>query len=245
MSNVVSAENVAPKVAVVTGASRGIGAALVAAYRRRGYAVVATSRTITATEDPKVASVAGDIADRGTAKRVVAEAMRRFGRIDTLINNAGIFLPKPFIAYSDEDYERMTAVNTGGFFHMTQYAIAQMLNQGSGGHVVTMTSTLVEHADRNVPSALTALTKGAIAAATTALAIEYAREAIRVNAVSLGVIDTPMHAGVDVGAAYAKLHPQNRIGAVTDVVSGVMYLQDAPFVTGEILHVDGGQSAGR
>jgi NAD(P)-dependent dehydrogenase (short-subunit alcohol dehydrogenase family) len=242
MSNV---ENVEGPVAVVTGASRGIGAALVAAYRRRGYAVVATSRTVTATEDPKVASVPGDIAERSTAKRVIAEAIRRFGRIDTLINNAGIFLPKPFIAYTDEEYQRMTAVNAGGFFHVTQYAIAQMLNQGSGGHVVTMTSTLVEHADRHVPSALTALTKGALAAATRALAIEYAREGIRVNAVSLGVIDTPMHAGVDAGGAYAKLHPQNRIGTVEDVVHGVMYLQDAPFVTGEFLHVDGGQTAGR
>ncbi|OBH03888.1 SDR family NAD(P)-dependent oxidoreductase, partial [Mycobacterium sp. E1747] len=157
---------------------------------------------------------------------------------------AGVFLAKPFICYTPEDYELVTSVNTLGFFGITQRVVAQLLAQGGGGHIVNITTTLVEHAHSGVPSALTALTKGGLAAVTKSLAIEYAREGIRVNAISPGVIDTPMHAGVDAAAAYAGMHPQRRVGAIADVVHGALYLETAPFVTGEILHVDGGQSAG-
>jgi NAD(P)-dependent dehydrogenase (short-subunit alcohol dehydrogenase family) len=233
------------KVAIITGASRGIGAALVDAYRKHGYRVVAGSRTITDSPHPEVCTVAGDIADPATAERLVIAAVSRFGRIDTLVNNAGVFVSKPFTKYSVEDYLRVTSVNTLGFFHVTQRVIDVMLAQRNRGHVVNITTTLVEQSHATVPSALTALTKGGIAAVTRSLAIEYARTGIRFNAISPGVIDTPLHAGVDASATYAGMHPQNRIGTVSDIVHGALYLEMAPFVTGEILHIDGGQSAGR
>jgi NAD(P)-dependent dehydrogenase (short-subunit alcohol dehydrogenase family) len=232
------------KVAIITGASRGIGAGLVEAYRKRGYTVVANSRTITDSPHPEVFSVAGDIADPTTAERLVSDAVARFGRIDTLINNAGVFLPKPFIFYTRDDYELVTSVNVLGFFHVTQRVIAEMLAQDSGGHVVNISTTLAEQRHAAVPSALTALTKGGLAAVTKSLAIEYAGHGIRVNAISAGVVDTPLHSSVDAHTAYSAMHPQNRIGAVADIVHGALYLETAPFVTGEILHVDGGQSAG-
>jgi NAD(P)-dependent dehydrogenase (short-subunit alcohol dehydrogenase family) len=232
------------KVAIITGASRGIGAGLVEAYRKRGYTVIANSRTITDSPHPEVFSVAGDIADPTTAGRLVSETVARFGRIDTLINNAGVFLPKPFIFYTRDDYELVTSVNVLGFFHVTQRVIAQMLAQDGGGHVVNISTTLGEQGHTAVPSALTALTKGGLTAVTKSLAIEYAGHGIRVNAISAGVVDTPLHSCVDAHTAYAAMHPQNRIGAVADIVHGALYLETAPFVTGEILHIDGGQSAG-
>lgn len=232
------------KVAVITGASRGIGAGLVEAYRKHGYGVVATARTITASSHPEVHCVAADIGEPRTRELLVDEALTRFGRIDTLINNAGVFLAKPFTSYTPEDYELVTSVNTLGFFGVTQRVVAQLLAQGSGGHIVNITTTLVEHARSGVPSALTALTKGGLTAVTKSLAVEYARDGIRVNPISPGVIDTPMHAGMDASTAYAGMHPQRRIGAIADVVQGALYLETAPFVTGEILHIDGGQSAG-
>jgi NAD(P)-dependent dehydrogenase (short-subunit alcohol dehydrogenase family) len=236
--------DVQQKVAIVTGASQGIGAGLVAAFRQHGYAVVANSRSIADSRDPELLAIAGDIADPGTAKRIVTAAVERFGRVDTLINNAGVFIAKPFTAYTAQDYALATGVNVSGFFLLTQRVIAQMLDQGDGGHVVNVTTTLVEHADVNVPSALASLTKGGVAAVTKSLAIEYARNRIRVNAVSPGVVDTPMHAE-DSHAALAAMHPQGRLGTVADIVRGVLYLEAAPFVTGEFLHIDGGQSAGR
>lgn len=232
------------KVAIITGASRGIGAGLVEAYRKHGYRVIANSRTIAESPHPEVVSVAGDIADPSTAERLVLEAVMRYGHIDTLINNAGAFIPKPFIYYTADDYVSVTSVNVAGFFRITQRVIAEMLAQGGGGHVVNITTTLAERAQTAVPSALTALTKGGLAAVTKSLAIEYATHGIRVNAISPGVIETPLHAGIDACAAYAGMHPQNRIGAVADIVHGALYLETAPFVTGEILHIDGGQSAG-
>jgi NAD(P)-dependent dehydrogenase (short-subunit alcohol dehydrogenase family) len=233
---------VAPSVAVITGASRGIGDGLVAAYREMGYAVVATSRSIAPSDDPMIATVQGDIGAPDTAGRVIAEAINRFGRIDTLVNNAGVFVAKRFTDYTDDDYAHLTAVNLDGFFHITRPAIARMESQGAG-HVVTITTTLVEHANASVPSVLASLTKGGLAAATKSLAIEYAAAGIRVNAVSPGVIRTPMHAP-DTHEQLGGLHPLGRIGEISDVVEAVRYLESAPFVTGEFLHVDGGQSAG-
>jgi NAD(P)-dependent dehydrogenase (short-subunit alcohol dehydrogenase family) len=230
------------KVAIITGASQGIGAALVTAYRVRGHAVVATSRSIGPASDPEIATVAGDIADPETAERVVAEALARFGRIDTLINNAGVFVSKPFTEYTREDYDQVTGVNLAGFFHMTQRVIGHMLERGQG-HVVNLTTTLVEHANAAVPAALAALTKGGVAAATKSLAIEYAAAGIRVNAVSPGVIKTPMYDPSSYDGL-AELHPLHRMGGIDDIVRGVLYLEGSPFVTGEFLHIDGGQSAG-
>jgi len=230
------------KVAVITGASQGIGAALVKAYRDRNYRVVATARSIKPSNDDDVLSVAGDIADPKTAERVIAEAMGRFGRIDTLVNNAGIFIAKPFTQYAEADFAGALAINVGGFFRITQLAIAEMEKQGSG-HVVQVTTSLVDHAIDGVPSVLASLTKGGLNAATKSLAIEYAKRGIRVNAVSPGIIKTPMH-GEETHAALGALHPVGHMGEIDDIAQAVVYLDNANFVTGEILHVDGGQSAG-
>jgi NAD(P)-dependent dehydrogenase (short-subunit alcohol dehydrogenase family) len=231
------------KVAVITGASQGIGAALVAAYQGLGYAVVANSRSIAPSSTEGIATVAGDIADPSVAERVVATAVERFGRIDTLVNNAGLFLAKPFTDYTDEDYASVKATNIDGFFHVTRAVIGQLIAQGGGGHVVSITTTLVEHPSSSVPSVLASLSKGGIAAATKSLAVEYASRGIRVNAVSPGVIKTPMHP-VETHDFLASLHPVGAIGEIEDITRGVLYLEQSPFVTGEFLHIDGGQSAG-
>ena len=232
-----------PRVAVVTGASQGIGAGLVAGYRALGWAVVANSRDIKPSDDPAVLTVAGDVAQPATADRIVTGALERFGRIDTLVNNAGIFIGKPFTDYTIEDYQLVVQVNLTGFFLLTQRVIAVML-KGGGGHIVNISTTLAEHANSSAPALLAALTKGGLVAATKSLAIEYASRGIRANAVSLGVIQTPLNPP-DAYAALAKLHPVGHVGQVSDVVAGILYLEAAgPFVTGEILHIDGGQSAG-
>ncbi|WP_028934926.1 SDR family NAD(P)-dependent oxidoreductase [Pseudonocardia spinosispora] len=231
------------KVVIVTGASQGIGQGLVEAYRKAGWSVVATSRGIAASSDPDVLAVQGDIGDPDTARRVVEQALERFGRVDSLINNAGIFIAKPFTEYTTEEYTRFLSVNLTGFFALTQRAVAQMLAQGSGGHVVSITTTLTDHANSNVPSVLASLTKGGLNAATKSLAIEYAGRGIRANTVSPGVIKTPMHAP-ETHDALGALHPVGRMGEISDIVDAVLYLENAPFVTGDILHVDGGQSAG-
>ncbi|MER5792768.1 SDR family oxidoreductase [Streptomyces sp. NPDC001980] len=230
------------KVAIVTGASQGIGAALVEGYRKLGFAVVATSRTIAPADDADVLTVQGDIADPATAERVVAAAVERFGRIDTVVNNAGVFVAKPFTDYTAADYAAVTGINVAGFFHLTQQAVPYLLAQG-GGHVVSVTTSLVDSADARVPSVLASLTKGGLQSATKSLAIEYATRGIRVNAVSPGTIKTPMHPA-ETHEFLAALHPVGRMGEVSDIVDAVLYLETAPFVTGEILHVDGGMSAG-
>jgi NAD(P)-dependent dehydrogenase (short-subunit alcohol dehydrogenase family) len=230
------------KVAIVTGASQGIGAALVDAYRKHGYGVVAIARAIKPTSDADISAVRGDIADRKTAERAIAEGLARFGRIDTLVNNAGIFVAKPFTEYTLADYDAMLAVNVAGFFHITQLAIAEM-EKRKGGHVVQITTSLVDHANSAVPSVLASLTKGGLNAATKALAIEYAKRGIRVNAVAPGIIKTPMHSA-ETHAALDRMHPIGHMGEISDIVQAVLYLEFASFVTGEILHVDGGQSAG-
>ncbi|WP_167104235.1 SDR family NAD(P)-dependent oxidoreductase [Mycobacterium sp. DL592] len=231
------------KVAIITGASRGIGAGLVPAYRKLGYAVVATARSIDESNDPMVCNVAADIAEPGTGGRIVDAALSAFGRVDTVVNNAGIFIAKPFTDYTDEDYAAVTGVNLRGFFDVTRSAVAAMLAGGEGGHVVNISTSLVDHANSQVPSALASLTKGGLSAVTKSLAIEYAGSGIRVNALALGVIRTPMHPP-ETHAALAALHPVGRLGDIDDVVDAVVYLENAPFVTGEVLHVDGGQSAG-
>jgi NAD(P)-dependent dehydrogenase (short-subunit alcohol dehydrogenase family) len=230
------------KVAIVTGASQGIGAGVVEAYRKLGYGVVATSRTIAPADDAGIVTVQGDIADPATAERVVAAAIERFGRIDTLVNNAGVFVAKPFTDYTADDYAAVLGINMTGFFRITQLAIGHMLTQG-GGHIVNVTTSLVDNADTRVPSALASLTKGGLQSATKSLAIEYATRGIRANAVSPGTIKTPMHPE-ETHMGLAALHPVGRMGEVSDIVDAVVFLENAPFVTGEILHVDGGVSAG-
>lgn len=237
----VSIEN-SPKVAVITGASQGIGAGLVDAYRNRDYAVVATSRNIQDSDDPGVVTVQGDIADPGTAEHVIEAGLEQFGRIDTLVNNAGIFFVKPFTDYTQEEYDAITGVNLEGFFRTTQLAVEQMLPEG-GGHVVQVSTSLVNHASSALNSVLASMTKGGLEAATKSLAIEYATSGIRSNAVSLGDIKTPLNPE-EVWPMLAELHPMKRMGEVDEVVEAVMYLEGADFVTGEIMHVDGGQSAG-
>jgi NAD(P)-dependent dehydrogenase (short-subunit alcohol dehydrogenase family) len=232
--------NTTTPVAVVTGASQGIGAGLVQGYRKLGYAVVANSRSITDSDDPMVFAVAGDISQPGAGGQLIDAAMQRFGRVDTVINNAGIFIPKPFTEYTDDDYDAVTGVNLRGFFEVTRAALAVMQ---TGGHIVTISTSLVDQANSQAPSALASLTKGGLNAATKALAVEFAGRGIRANAVALGIIDTPMH-DPSTHEALATLNPMGRLGDVDDVVDAVLYLEQAGFVTGEILHVDGGQSAG-
>jgi NAD(P)-dependent dehydrogenase (short-subunit alcohol dehydrogenase family) len=230
------------KVAVVTGASQGIGAGLVRGFLDKGYRVVANSRSITPDSSAGVLAVPGDIADPAVAERVIAEAVARFGRVDTLVNNAGMFIAKPFTEHTPDDFARKTSLNLAGFFYVSQRAIRRMLDQG-GGHVVNVTTTLVGQPVRGVPSALASLTKGGLDAVTRSLAIEYADQGIRVNAVAPGVIATPMHKS-ETHAFLAGLHPVGRMGTVQEVVEAVLYLENAKFVTGETLHVDGGAHAG-
>jgi NAD(P)-dependent dehydrogenase (short-subunit alcohol dehydrogenase family) len=232
----------AHKVAVVTGASQGIGAGILQAFRDRNYRVVATSRSMKPIDDPNVVTVQGDVGAPDTAEKIFKTAFERFGRVDTLVNNAGMFMAKPFTAYSQDDYAAYLSTNVTGFFHMTQRALELMGKQGSG-HVVTITTSLVDQPMSSVPSVLASLTKGALSAATRSLAIEYAKSGVRVNAVSPGIIKTPMHP-LEAHQALAALHPMGRMGEVSDIVDAVLYLDGAGFVTGEVLHVDGGQAAG-
>jgi NAD(P)-dependent dehydrogenase (short-subunit alcohol dehydrogenase family) len=231
------------KVAIITGGSQGIGAGLVAAYRRQGWSVVASARTMKPAEDPDVLTIDGDIADPATADRIISGALGRFGRIDTLINNAGVFVSKPFTDYTAEDYAQVVGVNLSGFFWLTQRAIAEMLKR-SGGHVVNISATIAEYANSSSPSVLTALTKGGLASATRSLAVEYASRGIRVNAISPGIIRTPVWPAESYEGLGDQLPPLGHVGQVSDVVDGILFLEASPFITGEILHIDGGQAAG-
>ncbi len=230
------------KVAIITGASRGIGAALMSAYAEAGYAVVANARAIGPSTNPKVVVVPGDVGDPATAGRVVDEAVRRFGRLDSLVNDAGTYISKAFQDYTQADYDVLLSTNIAGFFHLTQRALRVMEQQG-WGHVLTITATIAEQPVEGVPTVLASLTKGGLNAATKALAIEYAARGIRVNAVSPGVIDTST-APEPRQSAPAAPTAVPRIGHVRDVVAAALYLEAARFVTGEISHVDGGRSAG-
>jgi NAD(P)-dependent dehydrogenase (short-subunit alcohol dehydrogenase family) len=235
----------ASKVVIVTGASQGIGAGLVRGYAERGYRVVANSRSTPpgAQGALNIFGVPGDIADPAVAERVVKTAVERFGRLDTLVNNAGIFISKPFVDYTAEEYAKVLSVNLAGFFYVTQHSARQMLKQGRG-HIVQITTALVDQPIKGVPAALASLTKGGLAAVTRSLAIEYADKGIRVNAVAPGIIRTPMHAE-NAHEFLAGLHPIKRLGEIEEVVDAVLYLESAQFVTGEVLHVDGGQHAGK
>jgi NAD(P)-dependent dehydrogenase (short-subunit alcohol dehydrogenase family) len=231
------------RVAIITGGSQGIGAGLVDGYRQRGWAVVANALTIKPADDPDVVTVAGDVSDPGTAQRIMDAALGRFGHVDSLVNNAGVFMSKPFTEYTAADYALITGVNLGGFFWLTQLAITEMLRHGRG-HVVNISATVAARADSSSPSVLTALTKGGLAAATKSLAIEYASRGIRVNAVSPGIIQTPMHPAESYTSLGDRMPPIGRVGQISDVVDGILFLESATYITGEILHVDGGQIAG-
>jgi NAD(P)-dependent dehydrogenase (short-subunit alcohol dehydrogenase family) len=230
------------KVVIVTGASQGLGEGIARGYRERGWRVVGVSRSIAPADEPDWLTVAGDVGDPATAEAVAVRTLDRFGRIDTLVNNAGVFIGEAFTDYSDEQYRQILATNLDGFFHMTRHALPAMVRNG-GGHVVQIVTTLAEHANAEFPSVLASLTKGGLAAATRSLAIEYAARGIRANAISPGIMETPMHPA-ETRAKLGGYHPLGRMGTVADVVQAILYLEDAKFVTGEILHVDGGQVAG-
>ena len=230
------------RVAIVTGASQGIGAGLVAGYRRLGFRVVATSRSIAPSSDEHVLAIAGDIRDRATAQKIVATAKDRFGRVDTLVNNAGVFVARPFVEYTQDDFDAVTGTNVTGLFHVTQVVLAELLSQQSG-HIVNITAALVDQPLASVPAGLAALSKGGVNALTRSLAIEVAKRGVRVNAVAPGIIKTPMHAPAT-HDFLAGLIPRGRVGDGKDIVDAVLYLESASFVTGEIVHVDGGGAAG-
>ncbi|GHO46008.1 SDR family NAD(P)-dependent oxidoreductase [Ktedonospora formicarum] len=235
------------KTALVTGASSGIGLELTNTLLARGYQVVANSRTITSagtlTASDRLALVDGDISKQETAQKVVETAVQRFGGVDLLVNNAGIFIAKPFTDYTTEDIDRLIKTNLLGFFYVTQYAVEQMQKQHTG-HIVNITTTLAGQPVAGVSASMALLIKGGLNTVTKALAIEYASEGIRVNAVAPGNIDTPLHKNDDHGFL-SKMHPIARMGHASEIADAILYLDAAPFVTGEVIHVDGGAHAGK
>jgi len=236
------------KTAIVTGASQGIGAGLVNAFIERGFNVVANSRKVTQSAEvsasDRVALVDGDIGEPAIAAKIVETALARFGSIDALVNNAGIFFTKPFTDYTREDFKSLISTNLEGFFYVTQLAVKQMLAQKAGGSIVTITAALARNPIRGVPAAVPMITKGGLETVTQHLAMEYAKDGISVNAVGPGVVDTPMHRGAPKDAM-ESLSPMGRVSSVKDITDAVMYLTDAATVTGEVLYVDGGAHFGR
>ena len=236
------------KTIVITGASQGIGAGLVNTFARRGYNVVATSRSVSRSSEipasDKVVRVDGEIADPATARKVVETALSRFGRIDALVNNAGIFFAKPFVDYTLDDYRKLAATNVEGFLHLTQLVVRQMVAQKSGGSIVSITTPLISHPIAGMPVSVAMITKGGIEAASKNIAMEYARDGIRVNTVAPGVVDTPLHK--DNPKDFLKtLSPMNSISSAQEIVDAVVFLTEAPHITGEVLHVDGGAHLGK
>jgi NAD(P)-dependent dehydrogenase (short-subunit alcohol dehydrogenase family) len=236
------------KTAIITGASQGIGAGLVRTFLERGYSVVANARHITTSGafelSDKLALVDGDIGDNATSTKIAGAAMSKFGSIDALINNAGIFFVKPFTNYTAEDFKALASTNLEGFIYITQLAIKQMLEQRSGGSIVSITTTLAQHPISGVLASVPMITKGGLEAITRSLAMEYAKDGIRVNAVAPGVVDTPMHQD-DPKDFLKSLSPMGGIVDVQDIVDAVLYLTEARHVTGEVLHVDGGAHVGK
>ena len=238
----------AQKTAIVTGASQGIGAGVVEAFLKRGYSVVATSRNITSASpfptSPNLALVDGDIGDPNTSKKIVESAISKFGSVDALVNNAGIYFSKPFTDYTRDDLRSLISVNIEGFVFVTQFAIRQMLAQKSGGSIVNISAAQVNHPIAGVNSAVPMMTKGGLEAVTRSLAMEYAKQGIRVNAVAPGVVDTPMQK--DAPKDLLKMQqPMGKIAEVKDIVDAIIYLTEAGQVTGEVLHVDGGAHVGK
>jgi NAD(P)-dependent dehydrogenase (short-subunit alcohol dehydrogenase family) len=236
------------KTAVITGASQGIGAGLANGFLERGYNVVATSRGVSKSAEIKasdrLARVDGDIAHPETAKALVETALARFGSIDALVNNAGIFFTKPFIDYTIEDYRRLAATNLEGFLHLTQRVVRQMLAQKRGGSIVSITTPMVDHPIAGVNASVAMLTKGGVEAMSKNIAMEYAKEQIRANTVAPGVVDTPLHK--DNPKDFLKtLSPMYSVSSVQEIVDAVLFLTEAPRITGEVLHVDGGAHLGR
>ena len=235
------------KTAIVTGASQGIGAGLVDAFLERGYNVVANSRNITRANRFAIAKnivlVDGDIGERSTAAKIVDTAVSKFGRMDVLINNAGVFIPKPFTEYTTEDFDTLVSTTLAGFLYVTQLTVKQMLKQKSGS-IINISTTLVDQPIAGVGAAVQIMLKGALNAVTRALAIEYAKEGIRVNTIAPGVINTPMHKP-ETHEFLKGLHPVGRIGEIKEIVDAALFLTDATFTSGEILHVDGGAHAGK
>jgi NAD(P)-dependent dehydrogenase (short-subunit alcohol dehydrogenase family) len=235
------------KTAIVTGGSQGIGAGLVTAFLDRGYHVVANSRKIARNNpfaaSPNLALVEGDIGDPKTAAKIAETAISRFGRIDVLVNNAGIFIPKPFTEYTTEDFHTLVSTILGGFLYISQYSVKQMLKQNSGS-IINISTTLVDHAIAGANAAVQIMVKGGLDAVARALALDYAKDGIRVNTVAPGVIKTPMHP-IDTHEPLKGLSPLGRMGEVKEIVDAVLFLIDATFTTGETLHVDGGSHAGK
>jgi NAD(P)-dependent dehydrogenase (short-subunit alcohol dehydrogenase family) len=237
-----------PKTVIVTGGSQGIGSGAVKAFLDRDYNVVATSRNVTKSKDlplsPRLALVDGDIGDATTAARVAETAISTFSSIDALVNNAGIFFTKRFTDYTAEDFKQLVSTNLDGFIYVTQLAIKRMLVQKSGGSIVSITASLADNPIAGVNASIPMITKGGLNAITRSLAIEYAKDGIRVNAVSPGVVDTPLHR--DNPKDFLKtLSPMGSISTVQEIVDAVIYLTEAPHVTGEVLHVDGGAHMGK
>jgi NAD(P)-dependent dehydrogenase (short-subunit alcohol dehydrogenase family) len=238
----------AGKTVLITGASQGIGAAIANTFLDRGYNVVATSRRVSQTSEIKASErlvrVDGDIADPATAERVAEAALARFGTIDALVNNAGIFVAKPFLDYTFEDYRRLASTNLEGFIHLTQLAVRQMLKQNTGGSIVSITTPLVDHPIAGLNASVAMATKGGIEAMSKNIALEYARDGIRVNTVAPGVVDTPLHK--DNPKEFLKtLSPMLGISAAQEIADAVLFLTEAPRITGEMLHVDGGAHFGK
>jgi NAD(P)-dependent dehydrogenase (short-subunit alcohol dehydrogenase family) len=238
----------ARKTVIVTGGSQGIGAALVKAFLDRGYNVVANSRKITTSgafeASDRLALVDGSIAEAATALQIAEVARSRFGSIDALVNNAGLYFSKPFTDYTVDDLRSLVSVNIEGFLFISQLAIKQMLAQKSGGSIVNISSTMVGHPIAGINASVAMITKGGLEAVTRSLALEYAKQGIRVNAVAPGIVDTPMHKD-DPKDFLRTLQPMGRISEVKDIVDAIVYLTEAGQVTGEVLHVDGGAHVGR
>jgi NAD(P)-dependent dehydrogenase (short-subunit alcohol dehydrogenase family) len=232
---------------IVTGGSQGIGAAVVGSFLDRGYSVVATSRKISRAglaESPKLALVDGDIGQASTAEKVAQTAISRFGSIDHVVNNAGIFISKPFVDYTADDFRALLSTNVEGFLYITQLAVKQMLAQGKGGSITSITTSFVDNPNASLPASIAMITKGGLVAITRSLANEYAKNHIRFNAVAPGIVDTPMHK--DNPKDFLKtLSPMGVISDAKDIAAAVLYLAEAGHVTGEVLHVDGGAHFGK